>query len=84
MASAPTREWRVQSYTEQRETVWPKEGQHILAQYDDDSVVVYQAYRPEIADYAVIHLKYVCWPGLSGCSFKVHNPTLFSLHAHEV
>lgn len=58
MASTPAREWQVQSYTEQRDTVWPKEGQHILAQYDDDSVVVYQAYRPEIADYAVQHQQY--------------------------
>lgn len=47
------REWRVQSYTEQEETVWPKEGRFILAQYDQDSIVVYQAYCPEIADFAV-------------------------------
>lgn len=32
---------------------WPDEGRHILAQYDADSVVVYQAYRPEIAVWAV-------------------------------
>lgn len=23
---------------------WPKQGRHILAQYDDDSILVYQAY----------------------------------------
>lgn len=34
---------------------WPQEGQHILAQYDDQSVVVYQAYRPSIAGYATRH-----------------------------
>jgi len=34
---------------------WPQEGQHILAQYDDQSVVVYQAYRPSIASYAIRH-----------------------------
>ena len=28
---------------------WPKSGNHILAQYDDDSIVVYQAYNDEIA-----------------------------------
>ena len=59
MASAPTRVWRVQSYSEQENTVWPKEGRHVLAQYDDDTVVVYQAYCPEIADYAVKHQKCV-------------------------
>lgn len=55
MASAPSKQWKVQSYVEQRDSVWPREGKHVLAQYDDDSVVVYQAYCPEIADYAVKH-----------------------------
>ena len=59
MASAPTRVWRVQSYSDQENTVWPKEGRHVLAQYDDDTIVVYQAYCPEIADYAVKHQKCV-------------------------
>lgn len=27
---------------------WPREGRHILAQSDEDTVVVYQAYRPSI------------------------------------
>ncbi len=31
---------------------WPKQGRHILAQFDDDSVVVYQAYRPAIGHFA--------------------------------
>lgn len=34
---------------------WPDEGQHILAHHDDQSVVVYQAYRPSIARYAIGH-----------------------------
>ena len=34
---------------------WPEEGQHILAHHDDQSVVVYQAYRPSIARYAIEH-----------------------------
>ncbi|HEY7019852.1 MAG TPA: DUF4291 domain-containing protein [Ktedonobacterales bacterium] len=34
---------------------WPAEGRHILAQYDETSVVVYQAYRPAIGHYAAQH-----------------------------
>jgi hypothetical protein len=34
---------------------WPREGRHILAQYDEKSIWVYQAYCPEIADFAVTH-----------------------------
>jgi hypothetical protein len=34
---------------------WPKSGRHILAQFDDESVVVYQAYRPAIGDFAARH-----------------------------
>ena len=37
---------------------WPKTGRHILAQYDDTSIVVYQAYRPAIAEYAVRHQRF--------------------------
>lgn len=37
---------------------WPQEGRHILAQYDDKSIVVYQAYRPSIAEYAVRHQRF--------------------------
>ena len=56
MASAGTsKEWLTESYMEQSTSVWPAEGRHILAQYDEDSVVVYQAYCPEIAEYAVKH-----------------------------
>jgi hypothetical protein len=40
-----------ESYQEQYNR-WPKEGRHILAQFDQDSVVVYQAYRPAIGDFA--------------------------------
>jgi len=34
---------------------WPKSGRHILAQYDADTIVVYQAYRPEIGLCAARH-----------------------------
>lgn len=35
--------------------VWPKEGRHILAQFDTETVIVYQAYNPAIGTYAVEH-----------------------------
>ncbi len=31
---------------------WPKSGRHILAQFDDQSVIVYQAYKPSIGQFA--------------------------------
>jgi hypothetical protein len=41
-------------YTEQ--TIrWPKDGRHILAQFDAASIVVYQAYGPAIGRYALEH-----------------------------
>ncbi len=44
--------------------IWPSEGRVILAQFDDESVVVYQAYRPEIGNFAVQH-------GYFGGEFKL-------------
>jgi hypothetical protein len=35
--------------------VWPPQGRHILAQYDEQSVIVYQAYKPSIAHWAIEH-----------------------------
>ena len=35
--------------------IWPKSGRHILAQADQDLVVVYQAYRPAIAKFVLAH-----------------------------
>lgn len=43
-----------QSYSEQV-LRWPTSGRHILAQFDDDAIIVYQAYRPEIGHFAVTH-----------------------------
>lgn len=37
----------------QQVEAWPRTGRHILAQFDDDAVVVYQAYRPSIGRAAV-------------------------------
>lgn len=34
---------------------WPRAGRHILAQYDDKSVIVYQAYKPSIGEWAIRH-----------------------------
>lgn len=40
-----------ESYSSQARP-WPGSGRHILAQFDADSVVVYQAYRPRIGLFA--------------------------------
>ncbi len=37
---------------------WPKSGRHILAQFDAESIYVYQAYRPSIAQFAVEHQQF--------------------------
>lgn len=34
---------------------WPQTGRHILAQFDDHSIIVYQAYRPSIGHFAALH-----------------------------
>jgi hypothetical protein len=39
-------------YAEQMKR-WPQAGRHVLAQFDDETIVVYQAYRPEIGNSAV-------------------------------
>ncbi|MCA9932401.1 MAG: DUF4291 domain-containing protein [Ardenticatenaceae bacterium] len=41
-------------YTQQQK-LWPTEGQHILAQYDKEAIVVYQAYKPSIGLFAAKH-----------------------------
>ena len=43
---------QLKKYIEQLK-VWPEEGQHIMAQYSADHIVVYQSYRPEIGNFAV-------------------------------
>ncbi|HVI00411.1 MAG TPA: DUF4291 domain-containing protein [Enhygromyxa sp.] len=47
----------LERYLAQRER-WPSTGRHILAQYDDDSLIVYQAYRPSIAEFAVAEQRF--------------------------
>jgi hypothetical protein len=34
---------------------WPGAGRHILAQFTDNSLIVYQAYRPSIGRFAIDH-----------------------------
>jgi hypothetical protein len=41
-------------YSEQVK-VWPKSGRHILAQFDDETLLVYQAYCEAIGRYAIQH-----------------------------
>jgi len=31
---------------------WPEKGHHVMAQYDDEKIVVYQSYRPQIGNFA--------------------------------
>jgi len=42
----------VESYIRQS-TDWPRAGRHIIAQYDQDAVIVYQAFCPAIANEAL-------------------------------
>ncbi len=37
---------------------WPGSGRHILAQFDADSIYVYQAYRPAIAQFAIKYQRF--------------------------
>jgi len=49
---------------ESQSSIWPTAGRVILAQYDEETVVVYQAYRPAIGDFAASH-------GYFGGEFKL-------------
>lgn len=42
----------LKKYSEQLKE-WPKSGYHIMAQYDDEKIIVYQSYRKEIGEFAV-------------------------------
>lgn len=48
---------RIQRYLDQVRS-WPQSGRHILAQFDTDSIYVYQSYRASIARFAVEHQKF--------------------------
>jgi hypothetical protein len=34
---------------------WPQAGRHVLAHFDAETIIVYQAYRPSIAEHALAH-----------------------------
>lgn len=51
--------WKTEHYFSQMKKYWPKTGKHILAQFDQDTVIVYQAFSPKIAKYAVENKRYV-------------------------
>ncbi|CAK9254028.1 unnamed protein product [Sphagnum jensenii] len=33
--------------------VWPEQGRHIVAQFDTETIIVYQAYKPSIAQHVI-------------------------------
>lgn len=45
-------ELKLKKYKEQLQD-WPQKGYHIMAQYDDEKIIVYQSYRKEIGDFAI-------------------------------
>ena len=47
----------LENYVEQVKR-WPHEGRHIMAQYTEDYVIAYQAFKPSIAEYAVKHQRF--------------------------
>ncbi|MCH2032616.1 MAG: DUF4291 domain-containing protein [Tenacibaculum sp.] len=42
---------KLKKYSEQLKE-WPKSGYHIMAQYDEEKIIVYQSYRPAIGNFA--------------------------------
>lgn len=47
----------LENYTIQQERL-PKNGQHICAQHAAEDLIVYQAYNPRIANYAITHQQF--------------------------
>lgn len=45
---------KFEAYIKQVEQ-WPEDGKHIMAQFDEDAIIIYQAYSNAIADFAVEH-----------------------------
>ncbi len=41
----------LKKYTEQLDK-WPENGYHIMAQYNEEKIIVYQSYRPDIGSFA--------------------------------
>ncbi|XP_071506054.1 uncharacterized protein [Diadema antillarum] len=57
-SAATGADWETEPYNDQEGVHWPVAGKHILAQFDDNSIVVYQAFCPAIADWAVKHQRF--------------------------
>lgn len=63
--SVETRTWRgvvVEKYESQLER-WPRSGKHVLAQFDDEKVLVYQSFSDEIGRFAASNGRFVGAPG---------------------
>lgn len=43
---------KLKNYKEQIQD-WPQHGHHLMAQYDDEKIIVYQSYRKSIGEFAV-------------------------------
>ncbi len=48
---------RTEKYTEQKQRL-PKGGRQIIGYREDDNIIVYQAFNPQIAGYAVVHQQF--------------------------
>lgn len=57
MATASRSLFQTATYSKQK-LCWPANGKHILALFDEESVIVYQAFKPSIAEYAVKHQRF--------------------------
>ena len=42
----------LKKYTEQ-DVQWPQSGYHIMAQYNEKEIIIYQSYKKEIGNFAV-------------------------------
>jgi len=56
--------FKVESYLVANSS-WPQKGKHILATYDKDTVIVYQAYKPSIGKWVVENQSFVGCPEYS-------------------
>ena len=45
--------FKTENYCRQAKDAWPCKDNHIIAQFDADSIVVYQAFNHSIANFAV-------------------------------
>ena len=55
----------LESYHYQSIKYWPGEGQHIQANYDDEHIIVYQAYQTSIAQYILENNTFIGCPDFS-------------------